>query len=66
MGKVIDNYLFDKIDDCGGLALYPDGVLDAEDKSTPIVIFARSSIPTIINGLTEKGFSNVKLYSEFL
>ena len=63
---VIDNYLFDKLEDCGGLLLHQDNVLADVDKSTPIVIFARSSIPSIKDDLNKKGFVNIRLYSEFI
>lgn len=64
--RVIDNYLFDKIDSCGGLKLYQDQILAETEKNTPIILFARSSAPAIKENLFKQGFKTVKIYSEFM
>ena len=64
--RVIDNYLFDKIDTCGGLKLYQDQILIETEKNTPIILFARSSAPAIKEKLMRQGFNTVKIFSEFM
>ena len=63
---IIDNYLFDKTKSCNGLPLKNESVLDNSEKSTPIIVFARSSTENIISNLNSKGFDNVQPFSNFI
>jgi len=63
---IIDNYLFDKTKSCNGLPLKNESVLDDSEKSTPIIVFARSSTENIISNLNSKGFDNVQPFSNFI
>ena len=63
---IIDNYLFDKTKFCNGLPLKNESVLDNSEKSTPIIVFARSSTENIISNLNSKGFDNVRSFSNFI